>query len=183
MTITREAPLAPVPGAAHAGPPRVALYSHDALGLGHIRRNLALAHALAGSAEAPDILLLTSAPEVVAGDRPDRCDVVALPGVAKSADGTYTSRHLSLDRGHLGRMREGILSAALDAFRPDVLIVDKHPRACFTVRGPQSVNDAVVDIRCSASGRAASSSPRSRCSPRTGRGSCSAFETCSTIHS
>lgn len=26
--------------------------------------------------------------------------------------------------------------------------------ACFTVRGPQSVNDAVVDIRCSASGRA-----------------------------
>ena len=128
MTITREAPLAPVPGAAHAGPPRVALYSHDALGLGHIRRNLALAHALAGSAEAPDILLLTSAPEVVAGDRPDRCDVVALPGVAKSADGTYTSRHLSLDRGHLGRMREGILSAALDAFRPDVLIVDKHAR-------------------------------------------------------
>lgn len=128
MTITREAPLAPDETTARGRPPRVALYSHDALGLGHIRRNLAIAHALAASDERPDVLLLTSAGEVVARDRPDRCDLVTLPGIAKTPDGTYSSRYLTLEREHLATMRQRILVAALDGFRPDILIVDKHAR-------------------------------------------------------
>ncbi len=36
---------------------RVALYSHDALGMGHMRRNLAIARALAADGRAQALLL------------------------------------------------------------------------------------------------------------------------------
>lgn len=38
-------------------PPRIALYGHDTLGLGHLRRNLALAASLSGLDPKPDILI------------------------------------------------------------------------------------------------------------------------------
>lgn len=106
---------------------RVALYSHDALGLGHTRRNLAIAHATATACEA-DILLLTSAPQAVLDHRPPGCDLVALPALIKDSDGEYTARHLSLQRDDVLAVRSSILEAALRSFAPDILIVDKHPR-------------------------------------------------------
>ncbi|MGC5617557.1 glycosyltransferase family protein [Georgenia sp. Z1491] len=111
-----------------AGRLRVALYSHDALGLGHVRRNLAIARALGTLDPAPDILLLTGAPEAVTADRPEHCDLVSLPALSKDATGVYSARHLSVDETHIRHMRRSILAAALDSFRPDVLVVDKHPR-------------------------------------------------------
>ena len=124
-TIRRAtAPRGVVPTAAR---PRVALYSHDGLGLGHIRRNLAIAHALAATAS-PDILLLTGAPGAVLSDRPEGCDIVSLPALTKDRDGGYAARHLSFGAAALTALRSGILTAALTSFRPDVLIVDKHPR-------------------------------------------------------
>lgn len=107
---------------------RVALYSHDAQGLGHIRRNLAIAHVLSGMDEAPDLLLLTSAPDAAHAGRPSGCDIVSLPALAKDGAGRYGARHLSVDPAQLSEMRTAVLHAALASFRPDVLIVDKHPR-------------------------------------------------------
>ncbi len=124
MTIALQGPGVPLQGPRL----RVALYSHDALGLGHVRRNLAIAHSLAAMDPAPDILLLTGAPDVAAANRPEGCDIVSLPALAKDSNGVYSARHLSLDERSVTRMRRSILTAALDSFRPDVLIVDKHPR-------------------------------------------------------
>lgn len=107
---------------------RVALYSHDALGLGHVRRNLAIAHSLAAMDPSPDILLLTGAPGAADASRPEGCDIVSLPALAKDTDGVYAARHLSLDESAVVGMRRSILTAALESFLPDVLIVDKHPR-------------------------------------------------------
>ncbi|WP_324649837.1 glycosyltransferase family protein [Georgenia sp. H159] len=107
---------------------RVALYSHDALGLGHVRRNLAIARALGAVEPAPDILLLTGAPEAVTAHRPPHCDLVSLPALSKDANGVYSARHLSVGEAHIRHMRRAILTAALSSFRPDVLVVDKHPR-------------------------------------------------------
>lgn len=107
---------------------RVALYSHDALGLGHIRRNLAIARALAVLDPAPDVLLLTGAPEAVTANRPENCELVSLPALSKDSNGGYTARHLSVDEAEVLEMRRSILTAALTSFKPDVLIVDKHPR-------------------------------------------------------
>lgn len=105
---------------------RVALYSHDALGLGHVRRNLALATAMAPLQA--DILLLTGAPEAAAMRRPAGVDVVGLPALAKDADGAYAARHLSLGADAVLDLRSAILHGSLASFAPDLLIVDKHPR-------------------------------------------------------
>ncbi|WP_193311296.1 glycosyltransferase family protein [Georgenia satyanarayanai] len=129
-TTTRPARLAgPHRGTAPRGRRlRVALYSHDALGLGHVRRNLAIARALTTLDPAPDVLLLTGAPEAVTAHRPAHCDLVSLPALAKDATGAYSARHLSVDEAHIRHMRRSVLTAALSSFRPDVLVVDKHPR-------------------------------------------------------
>ncbi|MQA03916.1 MAG: glycosyltransferase [Streptosporangiales bacterium] len=108
--------------------PRIALYSHDAVGLGHIRRNIAIAGALRRLNPAPDVLLITGTPEAAALARPDGCDVLGLPALTKTSTGGYGARHLSLSLGELIGMRAEMVHSALSAFRPDLLVVDKHPR-------------------------------------------------------
>lgn len=108
--------------------PRVALYSHDAVGLGHVRRNLAIAGALRRMNPAPDVLLVTGTPEAAALDRPDGCDLLGLPAFAKDGEGRYGARHLSLSVGELVGMRAEVVRGALDRFQPDLFVVDKHPR-------------------------------------------------------
>ncbi|MPV37419.1 glycosyltransferase family protein [Georgenia subflava] len=130
--VVSVAPSAPSPATVHDGDGtrrlRVALYSHDAMGLGHVRRNLAIARSFAALDPTPDILLLTGAPEAVTANRPENCDLVALPALVKDADGAYGARHLSVGEEQMLTMRRSILTAALTTFRPDVLVVDKHPR-------------------------------------------------------
>lgn len=106
--------------------PRIALYSHDAQGLGHIRRNLAIANALAPLGA--DILLLTGAPEAASLRRSEGIDIVAVPALEKDASGSYSARHLGMDLDNTLRMRGEILRAAVASFAPDLLIVDKHAR-------------------------------------------------------
>lgn len=106
--------------------PRVALYSHDAQGLGHIRRNLSIAKAL--QAHGAEVLLLTGAPEAVGTRHLSGIDLVAVPALKKGDDGTYTSRTLGLDVAETVHIRAQVLRAAVAAFAPDLLVVDKHPR-------------------------------------------------------
>ncbi|MVA77493.1 glycosyl transferase family 28 [Auraticoccus sp. F435] len=103
---------------------RVALYSHDAVGLGHTRRNLALAGALGGSGT--DVLLVTGCPSAPLLGRPEGCDVVVLPAMTKTSDG-YGARFWSMPPQDVARVRGEALHGLLTAFRPDLLVVDKHP--------------------------------------------------------
>ncbi|MGH2949955.1 MAG: glycosyltransferase family protein [Solirubrobacteraceae bacterium] len=105
---------------------RVALYSHDAVGLGHVRRNLALAGALAGDGR-HSALLIAGAREAGTLPMPPGVECLTLPAFAKSDDGSYTSRTLDLSLAALVRLRAETIRAALDMFEPDALIVDKHP--------------------------------------------------------
>lgn len=111
---------------------RVVLYSHDSQGLGHTRRNLALARAL--SEHLPALtgrrvtgMLLTGVDTAqFSGSRPGGFDRVALPGVRKGHDG-YEPRHLDVGMAQLTSLRSGLLDAALSGFRPHLVIVDRHP--------------------------------------------------------
>lgn len=111
--------------------PRVALYSHDAQGLGHIQRNLAITAALKGGSLAPDVLLFSGTDEAAALARSARCDVVTLPALRKRLDGSYAPRHLSGSLGELIAVRSAVLASTLDAFGPDLLIVDKLAGGAF----------------------------------------------------
>lgn len=109
-----------------ASKPRVALYSHDAAGLGHVRRNLLIASTLAASGH--DVLLVSGSPEATSMVRPPGIDLVTLPALRKDVDGEYASRHLSIGLDNLLQMRRNLVTAALTSFAPDVLIVDRHAR-------------------------------------------------------
>jgi predicted glycosyltransferase len=105
---------------------RIALYSHDAVGLGHVRRNLAIAGALAPLGA--DILLLTGTPSASVLPRPPGCEVLGLPALSKDTAGRYRARHLELAAHEVLRLRARVAEAALLELAPDLLIVDKHPR-------------------------------------------------------
>lgn len=111
--------------------PRVALYSHDAQGLGHIQRNLAIAAALKGASSSPDVLVFSGAEEAAALAGPVKCDVVTLPALRKRLDGSYAPRHLSGEVAELIAVRSAVLTSTLTAFAPDLLIVDKLAAGAF----------------------------------------------------
>ena len=90
---------------------RVALYSHDSLGLGHVRRNLALAHAL--NNQLPGLtgrpvtgILITGTALAPAFQVPEGWDWVLLPGVEKGPDG-YLPRNLAVPMQELVSLRAG----------------------------------------------------------------------------
>ncbi|HEV2071662.1 MAG TPA: hypothetical protein VGR26_17895, partial [Acidimicrobiales bacterium] len=107
---------------------RIALYSHDSQGLGHVRRNLAIASAIAAADPTVEILLLTGAPGATSLPVPPGADFLTLPALAKLADGTYRARSLASSLDAIIELRSAILHAALGTFDPDVLIVDKVAR-------------------------------------------------------
>ncbi len=109
---------------------RIALYSHDTVGLGHLRRNLALATALGAGSVPTDILLISGSREAVSFPVPHGIDYLTLPALAKR-DGAYGPRTLGMSLGDLVDVRSAAIAAALASFDPDVLIVDKVARgAC-----------------------------------------------------
>lgn len=107
--------------------PRVALYSHDTVGLGHTRRSIAVAAALIDAWPDADAMLIAGNPEATSLTLPPRTDVVTLPTLAKDADGTYRSRTLTASVDSVLQMRAAVIEAAVTSFAPDLLIVDKVP--------------------------------------------------------
>lgn len=112
-------------------PFRVLLYSHDSVGLGHIRRNLALAHTL--TAEIPALtgrsvtgMLLTGVGHGADLDVPEGFDVALLPGIRKGGDG-YQPRHMQVPMDDLIGIREQMVRGVVKGLNPDLIIVDRHP--------------------------------------------------------
>jgi predicted glycosyltransferase len=107
---------------------RIALYSHDTMGIGHMRRNLLIAQELARGQVPVIVLLIAGAREVNAFAIPPGVDYLSLPALHKTGNGHYQARHLDISLRELASLRSQSIAAALNAFNPDVLIVDKVPR-------------------------------------------------------
>jgi predicted glycosyltransferase len=106
---------------------RFFFYSHDAMGLGHVRRNLSVAGALADLAPEASILIGTSIDEAERFGVPARADLLRLPGLRKTGNERYEARKLHLRWTEIRDLRAEILAAAVTSFRPSVVLVDKHP--------------------------------------------------------
>ena len=107
---------------------RIALYSHDSQGLGHVRRSLALAGALHTADSGVRTLILAGAEESGALPRPPGCDVVGVPSLHKDLVGGYRARRLGIPLADLLDLRGAVMAAALASFSPDVVVVDRYPR-------------------------------------------------------
>jgi predicted glycosyltransferase len=101
---------------------RIALYSQDTSGLGRLRRNVAIARALRADGRA--ILLISGAGEAALVGLPEGADTLVLPALD---DGGASARSLGIGTEALVRLRAETLRRALEAFRPDALVVDRLP--------------------------------------------------------
>ncbi len=106
---------------------RFLFYSHDGVGLGHVRRHLAIASALVEMAPQAKILLATSVDEVSRLGLPPNVDTLKLPGLRKVSNNQYTSRRLGLRALEIRALRSALLEAAVGSFQPRIILVDKHP--------------------------------------------------------
>jgi predicted glycosyltransferase len=106
---------------------RVALYSHDTYGLGHLRRCLKVAGALATHLDSVRGLILTGSPWAERFAPPRGFRFAKLLPVVKSGPEDYRPRDSSLSLDEVLRERRRVLSTELSLFGPDLLIVDNVP--------------------------------------------------------
>ena len=77
------------------------------------------------------MLLLSGIRESGAYPLPDGIDSITLPAYRKHGDGSYGARALGIPLDDLIALRSQTLAAALDAFAPDLLIVDNVARGAL----------------------------------------------------
>lgn len=109
-------------------PLKIILYSHDTMGLGHKRRNILIAQALASSALPTEILLITGSHTASDFVKTSGIDCLALPELFKTTDGVYKSKNLNLSFKEITKLRSQIIKEAVTQFKPDVFIADNIPR-------------------------------------------------------
>ncbi len=106
---------------------RILIYSHDTLGLGHLRRCRAIAHALVERNSDLSVMILSGSPIIGSFDFRSRVDFVRVPGVIKLRNGEYTSLNLHIDIEETLALRASIIKHTADIFDPDLFLVDKEP--------------------------------------------------------
>jgi predicted glycosyltransferase len=108
MAHLRDAALRPDPRLAPAT--RIVLYSHDTMGLGHVRRNLAIARGVADADFDASTLLICGAREAGALAMPPGVDCVTLPGLRKELGGDYDARSVdNVPRGACGELERTLV--------------------------------------------------------------------------
>jgi len=109
------------------GGDRMMVYCHGSVGLGHLRRTIAISDHLASRFPQALFLLATGTPFVPLFKLPEGVDYVKLPALMKQADGKYHSKYLGLSVAELLECRRALLLATVRYFRPTVFLVDKAP--------------------------------------------------------
>ncbi len=107
---------------------RLMLYAHDTYGLGHLRRNLAIASHLLRTTEQLQIVLVSGSPVAARFPLPRGLSLVRLPSVVKVAPEEYASRDGQVSFGIVSRARAAIIADIARRFQPDALLVDHAPQ-------------------------------------------------------
>ena len=111
--------------------PRCIFYSHDTMGFGHIRRNMLLSQAVLQACPQAEILLISGVREAGRFTLPKGVDSLILPAWLKSPSGKYLPRSLGEKIKPLVMLRSQIIYAAINAFSPDIMVVDNVPRGAM----------------------------------------------------
>jgi predicted glycosyltransferase len=106
---------------------RILVYSHDAYGLGNIRRMLEITNHLVNSDPDVSVLLISGSPMLHAFRIPQRVDYIKLPCVARSDKGESIVKSLGLSYDDTIRLRANVIMMTAFDFNPDLVLVDKKP--------------------------------------------------------
>ncbi len=107
---------------------RVALYSHDAMGVGHVRRNLLIAQCLNRAPHHANTLMICGVHEATAFCGGNGVDCLTIPSLEKVGHNDYQPRDFDLPKSDVVSIRTATLRGSLTAFQPDLVLVDKVPK-------------------------------------------------------
>lgn len=103
------------------------MYSHDAFGLGNIRRMLSICEHLLDSIENVSILVISGSPIMHSFRLPVGLDYIKLPCLNRGETGELKVKYLGTDFYQTVKLRSDLILAAVRNFQPDILLVDKKP--------------------------------------------------------
>jgi len=103
------------------------MYSHDSVGLGHMRRNSNIAGRLVDETPAASALMVIGCPTGVFFDLPAGVDCLKLPSVQKVATNTWQPRHLKIPVAQARALRASLIEQTVEIMQPRVLLVDHMP--------------------------------------------------------
>jgi predicted glycosyltransferase len=142
---------------------RFLLFSNEAVGLGHLRRTIAITARLSRTDPAATSLIVTGSPVQAFFDLPSRVETVTLPTLTRDGNGRHRSRRLALGAEEVKRMRGTIARATAFAFEPDCTVVDRFPlgldgellpalealraSGCKLVLGLRDIEDDPAEVR------------------------------------
>src|SRR5688500_13848765 len=107
---------------------RFAVFTHDAYGVGHIRRSTRILRALAEREPQAALLLITGSPAThLLRDLPPNADTLKLPTIVTSGGAGTAPPTLNIGVAELASLRGELTRRALELFEPDVLLVDNFP--------------------------------------------------------
>lgn len=106
---------------------KLLVYSHDAFGLGNIRRMLAICEYLLSKMDNLSILLVSGSPMIQGFRLPRGLDYIKLPCLNRGQTGDVAVKYLGTNIDETVKLRSDLILSAVTNFQPDLLLVDKKP--------------------------------------------------------
>lgn len=106
---------------------KVMAVCHDSVGIGHIRRTMAIAERVTQAIPSCRVLVVSGEAHTPYFSLPERVDYVKVPSICKGPDYRYTAKSLGGSFQEALTIRAAILTATTASFRPDVFLIDKSP--------------------------------------------------------
>jgi predicted glycosyltransferase len=106
---------------------KIMVYSHDAFGLGNIRRMLAICTHLLKSIPNLSILVVSGSPMLQSFRLPQGLDYIKLPCLNRGESGEIAVKYLNAGIESTVQLRSELILAAAKNYQPDLVLVDKKP--------------------------------------------------------
>ena len=106
---------------------RLIVYSHDAFGLGNIRRMLTICKYLLNTVPELSILLISGSPVLHSLRMPPGLDYIKLPCLGRNETGELSATYLRTNLREATQLRSDLIKATVINFQPDLILVDKKP--------------------------------------------------------
>jgi len=106
---------------------KLIVYSHDAFGLGNIRRMLAICQYIIKAYQEASILVVSGSHALHSLRLPKGIDYIKLPCLERDESGVVSSKYLDTDVEEAVQLRSDLILSTVKNFKPDLILVDKKP--------------------------------------------------------
>ncbi len=142
-SLIRQAMARHRPHAPSGEPPRILMYSHDTIGLGHMRRNANIAREVLRLRPDASVLMLIGCPAGLVFELPAGVDFVKLPSLVKLSRHEWRSDRLNISADRARELRARLIRESIGAFEPDLILVDHVPTGVWS-----ELSEVLAELRC-----------------------------------